>query len=237
MNRGLVIANLGALAAAALLLAPTAGAGTISCDTLASNSEPDLTGYWADGTIDDPYAKTGDGYACEAIDPATADTGPGNSDLGNDSEELVNLHKFFEFDDWVQLERDNTPGDDPGNWLNIEPEGGANEGTWQILNPNFWSMYGTAMLVLKDGNLPGKYPDGCVERGSDKTCLRTAQWVGYLVTPGHLSGDWGWFDPAELSHATLYVREGSHDVPEPGTLGLLGLGLLGIGFGRRRLRS
>lgn len=233
MNRGLVLANLGALAAAALLLAPTAGAGTISCDTLASNNEPNLTGYWADGTNDG--AKTGAGYQCLAIDPQSTPE-PETPDLNNDSEDTVNLYKFFGFDDWTQLERDNTPGSDPGLQLNIEPEGGANEGTWQILDPNFWSMYGTAMLVFKDGNLPGKYPDGCVDTGPNKTCLRTPQWIGYLVTPGHLSGDWGWFDPAALSHATLYVREGSHDVPEPGTLGLLGLGLLGIGLGRRRPR-
>ena len=235
MKRAQLPTALASIAMGAALITPTASAATISCETLATNSEPNLSGYWADGTQD--AMKTGAGYACQGIDPASVPSPP-NQDLSNDSEDVVNLHGFFGYTDWTQLERDNTPGIDPGVWLNIEPERGANEGTWAILSPNFWSVYGTAMLVFKDGNLPGKYPDGCVNTGRNQTCLRTPTWVGYLVSPGHLSGDWGWFDPANLSHATLYVREGDdHQVPEPGTLALLWLGLMGLAATRQRLRA
>lgn len=40
-----------------------------------------------------------------------------------------------------------------------------------------------------------------------------------------------------LSHTTFYTRNGTTTIPEPGTLGLLGLGLAGLGLARRNRKK
>jgi hypothetical protein len=53
-----------------------------------------------------------------------------------------------------------------------------------------------------------------------------------FYTPNNPSGG-----PAGLSHMSFYNSGDDYQVPEPGTLALLGLGLLGIGAARRRKAS
>ena len=82
-------------------------------------------------------------------------------------------------------------------------------GEW-FLDASIWGIYDRLVIVLKAGN----------------------GFSTFELESGDLDGTW--ITAQGLSHASLYGIIGDTTVPEPGTLGLLGLGLLGLGFARRR---
>jgi hypothetical protein len=146
-------------------------------------------------------------------------------ELGNDNNDPYpsNLEAFGV--SWTAIDKDDAAGVVDGN----DPDTGELESIFQwtagpdqdpadalagewFLDDAIWSTYDRLVIVLKAG----------------------PTFASFELVFGDLSGDW--FTQQGLSHASLYGIVGDTTVPEPGTLGLLGLGLLGIGLARRRAR-
>jgi hypothetical protein len=94
-------------------------------------------------------------------------------------------------------------------------------GTFSI-DPSYWATHSNLFIGFKFGT--GNTPD---------------EWFVYQLVNGVSSGDWTFFSvlingqgAGGLSHLALY-SDGS-TVPEPATLGLAGLALLGLAMARRR---
>jgi hypothetical protein len=96
-------------------------------------------------------------------------------------------------------------------------------GSWS-LSSSFWSLYDEAAVGFKFGT--GNTPD---------------EWFVFDVKEDSTGGAWTFFSElingngkGGLSHLNLYAKERTTTVSEPATLGLLGLGLLGLSLTRRR---
>lgn len=96
-------------------------------------------------------------------------------------------------------------------------------GTWE-LSSTFWDVYSDAALGFKFGS--GGTPD---------------EWFVFDIINGETSGDWTFFSvlmngqgQGGLSHVNLYSSSTVQHVTEPASFALFGLGLLGLGYARRR---
>jgi hypothetical protein len=131
----------------------------------------------------------------------------------------VNADQMFGYNDWIFGEKgfDSDQNIDVG----LQIFGTAMSGAW-LIDDSIWDVYSDVMIVLKGGNAqtPGKY-------------------VGYLLADGQ---DWGtYLSPfmngsrrTAISHISIYLRGGANAVAEPATLALIGIGLVGIAYLRRR---
>lgn len=92
------------------------------------------------------------------------------------------------------------------------------------LDASLWDTWSEIAIGFKFGT--GNKPD---------------EWFVYLLNPLVASGDWQFVNMfttgGGLSHVQLYGGERNTNVPEPGTLALLGVGLLGAAVSRRRKQA
>jgi hypothetical protein len=99
----------------------------------------------------------------------------------------------------------------------------GSDGTFS-LSPGFWEAWNEIAIGFKFGT--GNQPD---------------EWFVYMLNPLVSSGDWDFVNMfgkgGGLSHVQLYGKGKRTQVPEPGTLALLGLGLIGVSCMRRRKRA
>lgn len=127
---------------------------------------------------------------------------------------------FFGRTDWAFAYKDDfgDPDSDGGLGLTFDVTDNSPAGNWSIGGPNRGN-YSHFLLAFKQSTELSTY---------------------YFTLEQMLAGDWnGTFGGIDgfnsLSHASLYVSGFSEtQIPEPTTLALLGLGLLGIGLMRRR---
>lgn len=175
--------------------------------------------FTANGTakVEDDTSTFNAASACQYLN--TPSNQPATIDNINDA-------MFFGFDDWEE---------NGLNEINLQVDANASSGTWAIIGANF-AVY-DYMIVFKDG--------------SDTNL------VGFLLDGPYTSGDWltpftseaftftsnGNGQPAptqkEVSHYSIVQREGegegeSTEIPEPGMVALLGIGMLGYAAARRR---
>lgn len=171
----------------------------------------------AAGAYAAPISCGGTGARVLTIDTAASgsciQTGIGN--LGGDGDIVAAVGGS------LMLDRDDSNSD--GGPLSITGVGGTSSGSW-----SFTGSGTTSFLFFHFGN------------GGDNFSTNPDYFIFQLATPtGSASGTWstGGLGSQWNGLSNVAVVSGGRQVPEPATLGLLGMGLAAVGLARRRKKS
>lgn len=153
--------------------------------------------------------------------------GLGNSNNDNDSG-LIDTATSRPDGTWFFLDKDENEGSGSTGLLYSDAEDGNSSGVWSIFSDASYDEY---LIVVKSGAITG----------SD------AKWAWFIIDTSigcdggagaAFCGTWSTYNNKDISHLSLYGANGGGggvtNVPEPISLALLGTGIMGMAFIRRR---